>query len=139
MKSWLRKVTIRSYDSTTHLDGNLRLLQIILVLGITTGIAACSTFRFPGVHRINIQQGNVVTQQMLDRLKPGMTKAQVRFVLGNPVVEDSLQSEQWDYIHSLQVRGGDIVRRSLILHFREDRLSHFEGDYLPSEAASSGE
>lgn len=138
VKYWLCTATIRSYDSTTHLDGNLRHLQIILLLGIMTTVAACSTFRFPGVHRITVQQGNVVTQQMLDRLKPGMTKAQVRFVLGNPVIDHSLKAEQWDYVHSLQVQGGDIIRRSLVLHFVDDRLSHFEGDFLPTNSESSG-
>ena len=133
MKYWLRTATIRSYDSSTHLDGNLRHLKNILLICVIASLAACSSFRFPGVHRITIQQGNVVTQQMLDRLKPGMTKAQVRFVLGNPVVDDPFGAEQWDYVHSIQVGGGDIFRSSLVLHFIDDRLSHFEGDFKPTE------
>ena len=64
-----------------------RTITVILVLAF---IAGCSTFRFPGVHRITVQQGNVITQQMVDKLKPGMTKSQVRFVLGNAVIDDQL-------------------------------------------------
>jgi outer membrane protein assembly factor BamE len=85
-------------------------------------LVSCSSFRFPGVHRINVQQGNVISQAMIDKLKPGMTKSQVRFILGNPVIDDSLNRDRWE--HS---------QRILIVHFREDLLSHFEGDYLPSD------
>ena len=97
-------------------------------------LAGCSTFRFPGVHRITVQQGNVISQTMIDKLKPGMTKSQVRFVLGNPVVDDSLDKNRWDYIYTVQIAGGDITRQILILHFREDRLSYFEGDFKPTES-----
>ena len=93
----------------------------------------CSSFRFPGVHRITIQQGNVITQQMIDKLKPGMTKSQVRFVLGNPVVDDSLDREQWDYVYSIQISGGIVIRKTLSVHFIEERLSYFKGDFVPSE------
>lgn len=88
---------------------------------------------FPGVHRITIQQGNLLSQQMIDKLKPGMTKSQVRFILGNPIVDDALDKNRWDYIQTIQVAGGDMASSRLILYFREDRLSYFEGDYLPTE------
>ena len=97
-------------------------------------IAGCSTFRFPGVHRINVQQGNVISQEMVDKLKPGMTKSQVRFILGNPVLDDPLDREQWDFMYTIQIAGGDTLRRSLILHFLEERLSYIEGDFIPAWA-----
>ncbi len=100
-------------------------------------LASCSTLRFPGVHRINVQQGNVISQSMIDRLKPGMTKSQVRFVLGNPVIDDSLNENRWDYIYTVQVAGGETQRQELILFFLDDKLSYFESDLLPAENEQS--
>ncbi len=77
---------------------------------------------------------------MIDKLKPGMTKSQVRFVLGNPVVDDSLDHQRWDYVYTIQIAGGEIIRKVLSVYFVEDRLSHFEGDFVPTreyEALSS--
>ncbi len=108
-------------------------MKAVLVLAMVLLVAGCSTFRFPGVHRITVQQGNVVSQAMIDKLKPGMTRSQVRFILGNPVVDDSLDQDRWDYIYTIQVAGGEVIRRLLVLHFREERLSYFEGDFLPSD------
>ncbi len=107
--------------------------RIFLILILGAALTACSTFRFPGVHRINIQQGNVITQQMVDKLRPGMTKSQVRFVLGNAVVDDSLDASRWDYIYTLQVAGGDQIKTVLSVYFVDDRLSYFVGDFIPTE------
>ena len=112
-------------------------MRSILVILLLAATASCSTFRFPGVHRITIQQGNVISQAMIDKLRPGMTKSQVRFILGNPVVDDPLDASQWDYIYTIQLAGGTPIRRNLILHFREERLSYFEGDYVPTENAEA--
>ncbi len=110
-------------------------MKAVLILSTILLVHGCSTFRFPGVHRISIQQGNVISQAMIDKLKPGMTKSQVRFVLGNPVIDDSLDRDQWDYIHTFHIAGGDVIKQKLALHFREERLSYFEGDFLPSDKA----
>lgn len=80
-----------------------------------------------------MQQGNVITQQMIDKLRPGMTRSQVQFVLGNPVVEDSLDASRWDYVYTFQIAGGDTVRKLLSIYFVDERLSYFAGDYLPTE------
>ncbi len=109
------------------------MLRILTVLILATALAACSTFRFPGVHRITIQQGNVITQQMIDKLRPGMTKSQVRFVLGNAVVDDALDAYRWDYIYTIQIAGGNRIRKVLSVYFVEDRLSYFVGDFVPTD------
>lgn len=95
-------------------------------------INGCSSFSFPGVHKITIQQGNVITQAMVDKLKPGMTKSQIRFVLGNAIVDDSLDSERWDYIYTIQLGGQTPISKYMSLYFVDNRLSHFEGSYLPT-------
>ncbi len=89
--------------------------------------------RFPGVYKIDIQQGNVITQDMIDQLKPGMTKRQVQFVMGSPLIKDSFRQNRWDYVYSFQPGGKERQQESVTLYFENDLLSHFEGDFMPSE------
>jgi len=112
---------------------NLFATLTLLVLFTTS----CSSFQFPWVYRLTIQQGNIVSQEMIDKLKPGMTKSQIQFILGNPILQDSLDQDRWNYIYSLQIPGKDLVQRELVIYFEENRLSHFEGDYIPSENSKS--
>lgn len=104
-------------------------IAVILIMLVVCG---CSSFHFPGVHRITIQQGNVISQSMIDKLKPGMSKNQVKFVMGNAVVNNTLNTDRWDYVYSAKFGNGEIVRRRLSLFFTEGRLTHFEGDYRPT-------
>ena len=62
-----------------------------------------------------------------------MTKSQVRFVLGNAVVDDSLHAARWDYVYTLSVAGGDQIKTKLSIYFVEERLSYFVGDFIPSD------
>ena len=57
---------------------------------------------FPGAYKIDIQQGNVITQEMVDQLRPGMTRAQVQYVMGTPLLEDTFNKDRWDYVYSMQ-------------------------------------
>ena len=107
--------------------------RIFLIIILGAALTGCSTLRFPGVHRINVQQGNVITQQMIDKLRPGMTKSQVRFVLGNAVINDSLDVDRWDYIYTLSIAGGDQIRTKLSVYYVDERLSYFVGDFVPTE------
>ena len=80
----------------------------LMLTGLTfLGIAALAGCSFPGVYKIDIQQGNVVTQDMIDQLRPGMTQRQVRFIMGNPLVADTFHPNRWDYIYSMQPGGGE--------------------------------
>lgn len=111
-------------------------MKTVLFLVTVLLTSGCSTFKFPGVHRITIQQGNVISQVMIDKLKPGMSKSQVRFVLGNPVINDQLDQQSWAYIYTIKVGAADTIKRVLVLHFEDERLSYFEGDYLPTDNAT---
>ena len=115
----------------------LRLNFIAIICSIL--ISGCSNFGFPGVYKLRIQQGNVITQQMIDRLKPGMSKNQVRFVLGNPVLEDPLTKERWDYVYTIQISGEKLNKQVLSIYFEKDKLSHFFGNYVPSENIQQNE
>ncbi|GAB6042464.1 outer membrane protein assembly factor BamE [Endothiovibrio diazotrophicus] len=94
-------------------------------------LSACSPLESSWVHRIDIQQGNVVEQEQVDQLKPGMTKRQVRFLLGTPLVEDPFHAQRWDYYYSFKPGSGEREERRLTLHFQDDRLVTLEGNYRP--------
>lgn len=84
-------------------------------------------------YRIDIQQGNVVTQEMVSKLKAGMTRAQVRFVLGSPLVVDPFRTDRWDYVSIYQKQGKDIERRRVTAIFEDDKLVRIEGDVRPAD------
>ena len=93
----------------------------------------------PGVYRATIQQGNVVTQEMVDRLKPGMTQRQVRFILGAPVIDNTFRDARWDYVYTVQVGSNERQQHVLTLWFDGDNLSYFEGDFLPTAVKQARE
>ena len=72
-------------------------MRILLLLLLITGLSACGFIRFPGVYRIDVEQGNIITQELADQLQPGMSRRQVRFILGTPLLEDTFNQDRWDY------------------------------------------
>ena len=100
----------------------------VAILTVLLGFASFSGCTFPGVYKLNVQQGNIVTQDMLDKLKPGMTARQVIFVMGNPVLKPALDAQQWDYIYTLEERDVITKRYHLSVHFdQQGRFSHYQG------------
>ncbi|NQD93536.1 outer membrane protein assembly factor BamE [Pseudomonas sp. CrR25] len=105
----------------------------LLLTSLTfTGLIALAGCSFPGVYKIDIQQGNVVTQDMIDQLRPGMTRRQVRFIMGNPLLTDTFHSNRWDYLYSLQPGGGErLQERVSVIFDGNDQLAGLSGDFLP--------
>lgn len=101
-------------------------LALLLALG---GCGSVSSFSFPGVYRIDIPQGNIITQEMVDQLRPGLTKNQVIFILGTPLVRDTFHQDRWDYVYSFQPGGGERVQERLTVFFENNELTHFAGDF----------
>jgi len=102
-----------------------RLVALLLPL-----LAGC----FLAPHKIEVQQGNFVDQKMLEKLKPGMTRSQVRFVMGTPLIADPFHPDRWDYVY-LTGRAGDVRGRSRVtVVFEGDKLKRLEGDVIPSAA-----
>jgi outer membrane protein assembly factor BamE len=118
------------------LKWKLNPMRILLLSLALTALSACGNIGFPGVYRINIEQGNIVTQEMVDQLKPGMNRNQVRYILGTPLMEDSFRQDRWDYIYT--VRNGNTTKQSkrLTIFFDGDELSHFTGTFVPTETDS---
>ena len=84
-------------------------------------------------HKIDIQQGNYVDQEMVAKLKPEMTRSQVRFILGTPLVADPFHPNRWDYVY-MTGRAGDVrSQRKITVVFDGDRLKQIEGDVAVKE------
>lgn len=103
------------------------LTRLLIVTGLL-GLAGCSWFQFPGVYKLTIQQGNIVTKDMLAQLEPGMTKRQVNYVLGTPLIIDSFHQDRWDYFYSVRNSEGETVKRKLTVYFDGDQMTHYEGN-----------
>lgn len=85
----------------------------------------------PFMYKPDIQQGNVVTQDQVNRLEPGMSMEQVRYLLGTPMLQDTFRNNRWDYVYTMK-RGGDkLERQRVTLFFDDGMLSRIEGDYRP--------
>lgn len=96
------------------------------------GLLALAGCSFPGVYKIDIQQGNVVTQDMINQLRPGMTRRQVRFIMGNPLLTDTFHADRWDYLYSLQPGGGERQQERMTIVFNaNDQLVSLSGDFRP--------
>ncbi len=84
-------------------------------------------------YRIEVVQGNVVTSEQAARVKPGLTRAQVRDLLGTPLVSDAFHADRWDYIFTIRRDGLPNQRRSVVLWFEGDALKTIEAPNLPTE------
>lgn len=109
-------------------------LPVLAVLA-AVGLAGCKympDLPVVGPYRIDIQQGNYLSQEMVSQLKPGMTKEQVRFVLGTPLVTDIFHGERWDYVYYREVERGKREQRRLSVFFENNVLARVSGDVVPA-------
>ena len=75
----------------------------VFLLCFSLFLAGCGTnIGFPGVYRIDVEQGNIITPEMVEQLQQGMTRRQVRFILGTPLIEDTFNEDRWDYRYTLR-------------------------------------
>lgn len=102
-------------------------------------LAGCGSMRswtptFIQPYRPDVQQGNVVTKEMVDQLREQMTRDQVRFLLGTPLLTSIFHRDRWDYVYYLQRGKGDEKQlRRLVVLFKNDRLASFQSDRMPEE------
>ena len=82
------------------------------------------------IYKPDIQQGNLLIGKNVSELKPGLTKQQVLALLGTPSVVSPFDQNQWNYVATLQRRGGTIQERTLTLHFDNDTLVRTDGDFM---------
>ena len=98
-------------------------------------IVGCS-ISMPRVHKVAVQQGNILNQPMIDKLKPGMTRAQVAYIMGRPVMINTFDPDRWDYVFTIEVPGQFNESTRMSLFFENDVLTHFSGDMAPSTEKS---
>ena len=122
-------------------------MQKSLILVICCGAlasASCSTVssiaelpkRLPGVYKIDVQQGNVVAQEQVDQLQPGMSQRQVRFIMGTPLMVDAFHQGRWTYMYTMQPGGGEREQQYLSLFFEDGKLARLAGDFHPEPSAN---
>jgi len=87
-------------------------------------------------HKIDIQQGNYVDQAMVAKLKPEMTRSQVRFILGTPLIADAFHQNRWDYVFLTGKVNNVRVQHKITVIFDGDKLKQVEGDIVPADRLS---
>jgi outer membrane protein assembly factor BamE len=106
---------------------------LLIALALAAG---CSTDRsrsgFLEPYKIAIPQGNYLNQQMLDQVRPGMSREQVRLAIGSPLLMDVFHPDRWDYVFRFQHPNGDAELRRVTIRFQDDRVAAIEADRLPA-------
>ena len=108
----------------------------IKIIAISILLASCSGISIPKVslfkmHKIEIQQGNLITPELREKVKVGMSAATVRSILGTPLITDPFHAQQWDYVHTLEKGGVRIERQRLTLYFEGERLARIDDSNMP--------
>ena len=110
----------------------------IKLLVVSLSLASCSNISIPrpeflAPHKIEIRQGNLVTPEMREKLKVGMSRLQVRSVLGTPLINDPFHASRWDYIYRLEQKGKIVEQQRLTLYFDNDNLARIDESSMPAE------
>lgn len=106
------------------------LIPIVLLLPVL--VTGCA------IYKIDVQQGNIITQEALNKVKPDMTREQIRYLLGTPLIQDPFHQQRWDYVYSFDPGGGEREQKRVSLFFQDDRLVRIEGDMRPNPQAAPG-
>jgi outer membrane protein assembly factor BamE len=115
-------------------------LRLVFAAALLPLLVACESTRrwvpdFMEPYRPDVQQGNVVTKEMADQLANGMTRDQVRFLLGTPALVSVFRQDRWDYVYLLKRGvGSEVQSRRLTVYFKDSRVERFESDPMPPEA-----
>jgi outer membrane protein assembly factor BamE len=115
---------------------NFPMKRILLLLPF---LAACSNTpqitSYLSPYRIDVRQGNLVTQEMVAQLKPGQTRDQVRFILGSPLVADMFHVDRWDYVYRFRPGRGESQQRNLAVFFQDNKLTRVTGDVVAEDGS----
>ena len=128
------KPRIRYHQSVYSLSTYMFIVRVFSVAALILSLSACIK-----THRIDIQQGNVITDSEISQLSPGMTKREVRYILGTPLVVDPFHQNRWDYFYSLEVRGEETIQRRITIVFEDDLMKEIVGDVTTNTTAAGEE
>ena len=117
-------------------------LRVPVVVLAALGAVGCATvdtylptLRTFGVYKLDINQGNYLSQDMVDKLRVGQTKAQVRQLLGTPLIISPFRDSRWDYVYEFTQQGKVVAHRTFTAYFVDDKLARWEGDEMPASMA----
>lgn len=128
-----------------HRLSSARRASAALTLGLALGLSACGTLRDAATsastlgglikpYKIDVVQGNVITKEQVSALKTGMTRVEVRDVLGTPLLQSVFHANRWDYVFTFR-RGGEAEQiRKMAVFFEGNNLARVEADEMPTEA-----
>lgn len=102
-----------------------------LLLLTTAVILLSGCTQFPGVYKLDIPQGNIITQEKVDQLRPGMTPRQVQFIMGTPIIEDTFNADRWDYIYTMKKANQTPTNTKVTVLFSNGVLTHIKGNLRP--------
>jgi len=117
----------------------------LFLLSSCVALSACQTMSsvgssvagwgptFLGPYRPDVHQGNIITKEMVEQLRQGMTREQVRFMLGTPLLTSEFHKDRWDYAYYLNPRKGEVQNRRLTVLFKDNKLDSFRSDEMPQE------
>jgi outer membrane protein assembly factor BamE len=114
----------------------MKKLLIFITCIASLWLSGCSSSRFHLVHKLDVQQGNVVTQEELNKLEPGMTRRQVQYIMGSPMIADVFHQDRWDYIYLMQPGYGKPSSDHVTLYFEGDVLQRVEGSMHPQDVGA---
>src|SRR5712664_3774223 len=108
------------------------MVRALLLIFVPLLIASCGVPRIPGItpYKPEIQQGNYVSQEMISQIKPGMTREQVRFILGTPLLTDIFHADRWDYVYWREAENGKRETRRDELSTTDNKLERIKGDVV---------
>ena len=109
----------------------------IKFIAISILLASCSSMSMPKLtslapYKPEIQQGNLITPEMREKVKVGMSAAMVRSIMGTPLISDAFHARRWDYVYSLEKDGKLIEKRRMTLYFDEERLTRIDDSNMPA-------
>lgn len=105
------------------------LSRLLLIAPVSLALAGCGI-----LYKQPIYQGNLMEKEAVDQLRPGLSKQQVAGLLGTPSVADPFHAQRWDYAATERTdRRGKMEAKTLTLHFENDTLVRWEGDYFPEQ------
>jgi len=111
----------------------LSTLRTALTVGVfALVLTACGGTRWGFPYKVDVQQGNWITAEQVEQLRSGMTRDQVRFLLGTPALQDIFRDDRWDYPYYSKLGDGDEELRRFTVWFKADLLDRWEGDPQPN-------
>ena len=107
-------------------------MRVLFALILAVALSGCGM-----LYRQSVQQGNLLEDDQVDALKPGMTKRQVSLVLGTPAIDSPFHQNRWDYVSSYKDAQGTVDLKRLTVIFEDDVLVRIEGDYEPGKGVKA--